>query len=65
MEDITDAYYTHEEKFFKSFEKNYLGESHDLIVYSNTLLLLDVFENFRNMFLEIFELLPVFLLHEN
>ena len=33
-----------------------LGEHHDLNVQSNTLLLANVFENFRNMFLKIYEL---------
>ena len=35
-----------------------LGEYHDLHVQSDTLLLGDVFENFRNIFLEINELDP-------
>ena len=33
-----------------------LGEYHDLFFQSNTLLLADVFENFRNMCLEIYNL---------
>ena len=36
-----------------------LGEYHDLYVQSHTLLLADVFENFRNMCLNIHELDPV------
>ena len=36
-----------------------LGEYHYLYVQSDTLLLADVFENFRNMCLEIYELDPV------
>ena len=43
----------------KDFEIKNLGEYHDLYVKSNTLLLADVFENFRNMCLEIYELSPV------
>ena len=35
-----------------------LGEYHNLCVHSNTLLLADVFENFRNMCLEIYEFIP-------
>ena len=35
-----------------------LGEYHDLYVQSDTLLLADVFENFRKMCLEIYELDP-------
>ena len=63
MEDITDADYTHTEeesvkiwKDCKDFELQNLGEYYDLYVQSDTLLLSDVFENFQNMFLEIYEL---------
>ena len=35
-----------------------MGECHDLYVQSNTLLLGDVFENFPNMYLEIYEIDP-------
>ena len=35
-----------------------LGEYHDLYVQSDTLLLADVFENFRNVCFEIYELDP-------
>ena len=38
----------------------HLGEYHDLYVQSGTLLLEDVFENFRNKCLEIYELDPVY-----
>ena len=51
MEDITDADYAH--GVCKDFETKNLGEYHDLYVQSNTLLLADVFENFRNMCLKI------------
>ena len=46
----------------KQTQKRVLGEYHDLYVKSNTILLADVFENFRNMCLEIYELSPVKLL---
>ena len=49
MEDITDTDYPHAKKICKDFEVNKLGEYHDLFVQSDTLLLADVFENFRNM----------------
>ena len=46
----------------KEFEKiskiRNLGEYHDLYVQGDTLLLADVFENFRNMWLKIYELDP-------
>ena len=35
-----------------------MGECHDFYVQSNTLLLADVFENFQNICLEIYELDP-------
>ena len=58
MEGITDADYVHANRVCKEFEIKNLGEYHDLYVQSDTLLLADVFENFRNMFLEIYELDP-------
>ena len=46
----------------KEFEKiskiRNLGEYHDLYVQGDTLLLADVFENFRNVWLKIYELDP-------
>ena len=56
MEDITDANYAHTKRVFKEFEIKNLGEYHDLYVQSHTLVLDDVFENFRNICLEIYEL---------
>ena len=55
MEDITDANYAHSKGVCKDFEIKHLGEYHDLYVQSNTLLLADVFENFRNMCINIYE----------
>ena len=49
MEDITDADYAHTKRVWKDFEINILGDYHDLHVQSETLLLADVFENFKNM----------------
>ena len=48
LEDITDTDYGHTKKFSKKFKIKDLGEYHDLYVQSCTLLLADVFENFRN-----------------
>ena len=42
----------------KDFEIKKLEEYHDLYVQSNTLLLADAFEKFRNMCLEIYEFDP-------
>ena len=53
MEDITDADHVHTKGVCKDFEIKY-----DLYVQSGTLLLADVFKNFRNLCLEIYELHP-------
>ena len=58
MEDITDADYLHAKRVFKNVEIKNLGKYHDLYVQSDTLLLADVFENFRNMCLGIYEFDP-------
>ena len=58
MERITDADYAHAKRVCKDFEIKSLGEYPDLFVQSNTLLLADVFENFRDMYLKIYELDP-------
>ena len=49
MEDIADTNYVHAKRVCKDFERKNLGKYHDLYVQSDTLLLADVFENFRNM----------------
>ena len=49
MEDITDTYYALAKRVCKNFEMKNLGEYHDVYVKIDTLLLADVFENFRNM----------------
>ena len=49
MEDITDADYAHAKRVCKDFEIKTSGEPHDLYVQNDTLLLVDVIENFRNM----------------
>ena len=55
MEDITDVDYGHTKRVFNGFQIKNLEEYHDLYVQSDTLLLADVFENFRNIRLEIYE----------
>ena len=43
---------------FQEFKLKNLGDYHDLHVQSDTLLLADVFENFTNKCIEIYELDP-------
>ena len=52
IEDITDAHYTHTKRVCKEFRR---------ISWFDTLNLVDVFEDFRNMCLRIYELDPVIL----
>ena len=58
MENIDDIDYRHGNNVFKRFKLKNLGEYHDLYIKSDTLLLADVFENFRYMCLKVYELDP-------
>ena len=58
MEDIDDIDYRHGNNVFKGFKLENLGDYHDLYVQSDTLLLADVFENFRDMCIKEYELDP-------
>ena len=58
MEDINDIDYRHANNVFKRFKLENLGDYHDLYVQSDTLLLADVFNNFRDMCLKEYELDP-------
>ena len=58
MEDISDIDYRHANNVFKVFKLENLGDCHDLYVQSDTLLLADVFNNFRDMCLKEYELDP-------
>ena len=58
MENIDDIDYRHGNNVFKIFKLNNLGDYHDLHVQSDTLLLADVFENFRDMCIKVYELDP-------
>ena len=58
LEETTDADYMHGKRVCKDFEIKNFGEYHDLYLKSDTLILPDVFENFRKMCLKIYQLDP-------
>ena len=58
MEVIDDIDYRHGNNVFKGFKLENLGDYHDLYVQSDTLLLADVFENFRDICIKEYELDP-------
>ena len=58
MEGITSVDYRHAKKVFKNLSNKNIGDYHDLQVKNDTLMLADVFENFRNKCIEIYELDP-------
>ena len=49
MEDVTDADYTHAIRVCKGFKVKHLRENYDFYVQSDTLLLIYVFMNFRDI----------------
>ena len=58
MKNIDDTDYRRGNNVFNKFKLNNLADYHDLYVQSDTLLLADVFENFRDMCLKEYELDP-------
>ena len=58
LEDISDKDYLHAQKVWDVFEIRNLGEYHDLYVQTDTSLLADVFEKFRDTCIEIYGLDP-------
>ena len=58
MEGITSVDYRHAKRVYKEFKSKNQGNYHDLFVQSETLLLADVIESFRNKCIEIYELDP-------
>ena len=58
VEGITDKDYAHAQKVFKEFKLKNHGDYQYLYVQSDALLLVDVFENFRNKCIEMYELDP-------
>ena len=63
LEDISDKDYLHAQKVWDVFEIRNLGEYHDLYVQTDTLLLADVYEKFRDKCVEIYGLDPSYYLH--
>ena len=62
MEDISEIDYRHALKVFNKFNIKNLGEYHDLYVQSDTILLADVFESFKNLCIETYKLDPAYFL---
>ena len=62
LEGISDANYAHAQKVWEVFGIKNRVEYRNLYAQSDTLLLADVFENFRNMCLEIYGLDPTYFL---
>ena len=58
LEDITDKDYAHAQKVWEVFEIKTLCKYHDFYVQCDTVLLEDVFENFRDKCTELYELDP-------
>ena len=58
MEDIKDVDHKHTKIIFKKLNNKNLGDYHHLYAQVDTLLLADVFGNFRNKCIEIYELDP-------
>ena len=56
MDNIIDVDHRHAKRVFKNINNKNLGDYHELCVQSDTLFLADVFENFRNMCIEVYEL---------
>ena len=61
-EEITCIDYRHAKKVFDKFNIKNLDEYHDVYVQSDTIQLCDVFENFRDVCLIVYELDPVYFL---
>ena len=55
MEDITDVDHRHAKRILKNLTNKNLGDYHDFYVQNDTILLADVFENFRNMCIKVYK----------
>ena len=58
MEDITDVDYRHVKRLYKEFSNKSLRYYYDFYLQSDTLILANIFENFRNKWIEIYKLDP-------
>ena len=58
MNDISHKDYNHAKSVFNIFNMRNLGDYHDLYVPSDTLLLSDIFEEFRKTCIKEYELDP-------
>ena len=58
LEGITDKGYAHAQNVIEKFRLKNLGDYHDLYIQSDTLLLADVFGNFSNKCIEMYEINP-------
>ena len=58
LENIIDKDYKHAQKVFEEFRLKNVRDYYDLYVQNDTLQLADVFKNFRNKCIEIYELDP-------
>ena len=61
LEDISDKDYSYDQKVFEEFCTD-IGDYRDLYVQTDTLLLADVFEKFRDMYIDIYGLNPSYFL---
>ena len=62
MEDISEIDHRHATKVFNKFNIKNLGEYHDHYVQSDTLLLADALESFRNLCIKTYKLDPAYFL---
>ena len=57
---ISNIDYAHAQKVWEVFETKNLAEYHDLYVQCDTVLLAELFENFRDKCIEIYKLDPAY-----
>ena len=58
LENVTSIDYSHAKRVFKKINNKNIGDYHDLCVQNDKLLLVEIFENFRNKYIETYELDP-------